>query len=799
MNKIYACLLIVFSINRFSFATEHWFVSIPKLYKNETVIQTCLDDLKTTGQEYGLVITWGTNVPSHASHIIAVGNAKLNPYTFYKTKHDSLSLSNIDHEQGFEIKTIHENNAKRIFVSGGSLIGDVYGLYWIWDRLCVYRKIPDIDVVRIPKLEIRFAGGETEDAIRHALRYTSNWVSGGNILNLTPWNSEPEKNENAKHRQNICELIDYAHSLHMKFLSTCDEITYHPSLLQKYGAKRSPDNPNLWSALQEKYRMLLKDLPELDGVRIRTGELTRVFGDYEGYDVMHDRAESGWSLEKTYRTFVQKLYEVVVGEFDKIYYHRTWVTNTTEQHSQPSVYQKIFTQEIPVKNLYLSPYLSTADRWLYQPYNPTFNLTPHNMVVLLATLDYHAVHGVDVFPIFPGPYYQRGLQKILEPKDSNVIGSNFAIPSNSTWDTLNLTAYTAFRLSWDPDEDLRDIAHDFASIHFGQTAAESMAEILLLSYQAYKDGMYVKPVAESVSGNTLPQLRLTTFPVQGFPELDHSKAHIEWLRETFYQPCKVKMKEAKDYLDRGLSTAKKMCSLFQESKPLIEDGMLVRKVEQALDLTRLLIKTNNLYIKTMFAYFDYRADPSSERKTELAKISSILQKTKKEFLAAPGCVYRTFGIDRLLHAVDDVLLDRENAEERLERTLNTAALLEAIQKKQEINREIFEKHANDAVHFLHWEGFVDGKDILLIRGDHVEIQHIQNDPPQHVQYNLIQPLPQKEVTVLLNDLESRPIHPFVLQQPSKENDYTAKIYLFDSPGGSGWIKLDLLFLASSPE
>jgi len=43
------------------------------------------------------------------------------------------------------------------------------------------------------------------------------------------------------------------------------------------------------------------------------------------------------------------------------------------------------------------------------------------------------------------------------------------------------------------------------------------------------------------------------------------------------------------------------------------------------------------------------------------------------------------------------------------------------------------------------------------------------------------------------------MHPFVLEQPGEENNYTAKIYLFDEPGGGDWVKFDLYYIPESPK
>ena len=94
---------------------------------------------------------------------------------------------------------------------------------------------------------------------------------------------------------------------------------------------------------------------------------------------------------------------------------------------------------------------------------------------------------------------------------------------------------------------------------------------------------------------------------------------------------------------------------------------------------------------------------------------------------------------------------------------------------------------------------MDGKDILHVRGNHIEIEHIQYDQINSVEFEFFWPLPRKEVTVLLKNVESQAIHPFVLEQPAVENDYTAKVYLDDRPGGYGWWEFELYYLEERPD
>ncbi len=721
-----------------------WSIVTPESYLEDAAIQLAVEDLNTAGKPLDISFILVNDASPLSAHTILVGSPTTNRLTAKLIEHEEIHLNTIGHEQGYEIQTIHTGQRKIIVIAGGSLMGDIYGLYWLWDRLRVYKEIPDINTHREPALSIRLTGGESREEIQSALHYSATWVSGRHILNMVPWDVEPEKSDNETYRKETRKLVQYAHSLHLKYLPYCDEMTFHPSLLRETGAELNPSDPRLWNALETKYRRLFQAMPELDGVRIRTGELTRVFGNYVAYDVMHDRKDSGWSLEKTYRTFVQTLHNIVVKEFDKIYFHRTWVTNTTEQHSQPDVYANIFTDDVPKKNLYLSPYLSKADRWFYQPYNPTFNQTPHNMVVLLSTLDYHTAGGVNVFPTFPGPYYQGGLRKIVSPPGSNVKGAHFTAPAQLGWDTANVTAYTAFRLAWNPQEDLQTIAEDFASIYFGRQAAPAMATLYLLSSQAYKDGLYIKPVAEAEDWNTLPQLRLTTFPVKGFPEIDKGRTHIDWLRSSIYKTCVGRMDETLSALDRGLEIAQRMKTIYRDASPFIEDQKLNQQIANAVELTYLLVRTNNLYVKTCFAYFDYRENPTQENKDYLTALSLSLQDVMRQFAATSGCVYKFLGITQLITAVNAALTDVKKAELTLANAIAPENVEREVQKLQAKHKNVLGAHTSEAIPFLHWEGFVDGKDILYVQGDQIHVEHIGHDPIQHIQYSFKRGLPQKK-------------------------------------------------------
>jgi hypothetical protein len=252
------------------------------------------------------------------------------------------------------------------------------------------------------------------------------------------------------------------------------------------------------------------------------------------------------------------------------------------------------------------------------------------------------------------------------------------------------------------------------------------------------------------------------------------------------------------YLDHGLSTTKIMYEKFQMAKALITPKSLTKTIENSLNMTRLLIKTNNFYVKTAFAYFDYREDSSKENKKVLEELYNQLIATRENFMNAPGFGYRLFGVDQLIKNVHQALLDFKFAVNQLKKAPTTDRLELTIEEQQLIYKQILQKYTDQAEKFLHFEAAIDGRDILILKGDEYWIEHLRWDAPQVIDCRFLQKLPSEGFTVIPDNIKSRPMHPFVLQQPDKENNYTAKIYLYDKPGGFGRMKFDLYYIPKPP-
>jgi len=797
MNRAAIAAWILAGTATIGTARADWHIVVPEQVQQDEAVRVCLEDLRETGNRMGVrftIVDKQADVPTPA---ILVGAPARNPQAAAMASRGAISLEGVDDPQGYEIKTAGNGDERMIVVAGGSVVGDVYGLYWIWDRMRVERRIPDINVTHMPVLPVRYTRVRvhSRDDLRRALRCRLNLVYGDDPLNLVPWSSEPGATSNEGPRKKARELAAYAHALHMKFLAFGTDVTYHPSLLKEFGATPSACDPAFWNALQAKYRRLFQAVPELDGLGTFTGDERHYWGDYAGFDVMHEDEGCDWSLEKRYRTFVTKVHEVVVGEFDKLHLHRTWTTNAYEQHSQPDVYRRTFTSEVPTRNLYLIPSFTNDDRWWHQAYNTTVNLTPHDMMVVLESMDYHA--GGNVFPTYPGRYYRAGLQTMLDVESSNLKGASFDLRGGDGWNTPSLTAYTAARLTWDHHTDPESIAEDFASIHFGPKAAKAMGEILLLSPVAYKYGLYIEPMTHGAF-STLPHIRVAQFVAHGYPSIDQGREHIEFLR-TIYLRCKPWIAETLAALDHGLETARLMEEKYQRVKPLIEDGDAAEAVETTLRMTRALIETNNLYMRTCFSYFAYREKPTAEGREQLRRDFESLTRARDAFRETPGFGFQLFGVEWLLRNVTPALRDLPAAEKAMAAAPTSAEIEAVVAKQQKQYRRVLEQHRNEAVKVLHCEARVDGRDLILVRGERLETRHLRWDGITVSQRKFFTPLPDRAVTVIPHDIESRPMHPFILEQPSRDNDFTATVYLYDVPGGAGWFRLDLYYLPGPPD
>ncbi|HXF42813.1 MAG TPA: hypothetical protein VNK26_03665 [Pyrinomonadaceae bacterium] len=82
-----------------------------------------------------------------------------------------------------------------------------------------------------------------------------------------------------------------------------------------------------------------------------------------------------------------------------------------------------------------------------------------------------------------------------------------------------------------------------------------------------------------------------------------------------------------------------------------------------------------------------------------------------------------------------------------------------------------------------WRGTVDDKVQLVISGDKIETKTISGRPNNDAVFSFVSYLPRQAVNVNVNKKEGRSRRITVIQQPNRDNDYTAIIEIHDDSGG----------------
>ncbi|HOQ31041.1 MAG TPA: hypothetical protein PLA12_00865 [Candidatus Hydrogenedens sp.] len=782
---------------------EEWNFHISKQLKDKTPTAIALEDLIAESKKYNIslsILSEGKIQQGKNTMIVVNKTEKELLKNLPKEFKDKLS-EDIP-EEGFVIQTLcQSDNSKIVVLVGGSEIGTAHGLYWILDRLQVNRTIPEINTQRAPAFPVRIAGswgrnlhgGATEQQIKTSFRYGFNWVSGMNTLDLVPWNSEPEKKNNQEHIKKIKPLMDLAHSLGMHYFAFSNELTYHPSLFDNNPELLNPCLSEFWERVKEKYRLLFTALPDLDGIEICLDDISGFWDNYHPFDILHDCPDCPMSYEERYRLLLKNIHEVVVGEFNKTYFQKNWGLREYEIHCQPEVFKKVFTDEIPTNNLFVKIKVTRADRWWFQPYNRTFNLSPHRTIVIFEPMNYYEGSDTHLFPTFSGEYFQNGLKYFLSADNTNVSGLSYlgGISANE-WSTRSAYVYTLYRLTWEPNVDIRQVAHDYCAINLGPELAEPMADILMDTANAYKYGLFLEPIAYG-QFNSFPHMRVGTFVAEGYPLIDLGKGHIQFLKNIYLQ-CLPWCEFTKTQLNFGLSKAKNMLEKFNNIKNKIKSEELSNKLELQLNMTLSLINTHFDYMETAFNFFDYLENSSVEKKNSLQNALLKLINSRETFRNIPGFNYKLDGVNVLIEHAQRAVKDLQAEKKLLEAVPSQKEIDQIIQEQQEKYKEIFKQYQGIMKRLGHFEILIDGQDLLHIQGNEYRIEHLRWDGPEVVSAQLFSPLPQKEVIVIPMDMDTRPLHPFVLYQPSASNNYQTSIYLDDRPGGTGRFVFDLYLL-----
>jgi hypothetical protein len=91
-----------------------------------------------------------------------------------------------------------------------------------------------------------------------------------------------------------------------------------------------------------------------------------------------------------------------------------------------------------------------------------------------------------------------------------------------------------------------------------------------------------------------------------------------------------------------------------------------------------------------------------------------------------------------------------------------------------------------------WRGRVDGSDIIYLRGNRVDIRHLEARPITNASADVSTPLPGRPVNVELRRLQGRGVVRIV-EQPSASNGYAAGVLIEDEQAGADFYEFELVW------
>ncbi len=721
-------------------------------------------------------------------------------------------------EQSHEISSDEQPGSVVTTVVGGGALGASYGLSWLRDRILTHAPWPPANEKRAPAFQQRFTFAWSKfvesdeppyldlEASRKRLQSQIAELDNALLVGATavlvgayqylmpfdgptekPWDRERHELRSAAARELFGELLRAAHARRLRIYARSDEFLYPPAWLEATGARLSTDDPKLWDALKSKYRGLLRELPELDGIATRTGEVLP-HGDWLAWDVIH--TDDDRSIEGNYRRYVNAMHDVVVGEFGKQFFHRIWVVNTWEQSSVPEIYARTFNDDVPMRNLILSIKLTTGDQWEWQPINPVFGQSPHATCAQV-----ESARAQDYFsgpPDFAVEFVQAGLEWALE---------RGAVAFATAWTDVfqdrlvSGMEYVAWRLAWDPYQPVPRLCEEWLNATLDPAVSDRVARLLLDTDDIYREGFHIRGPSYH-TWEPLVHVR-TGWIAKGTPWLDGGYGQHAFLRGQYLQ--------AKPELEHGIGLmdeyTRRFSAWLQEYRGWIKELpdeskgtwllLILERGERALWM-------NRAYVRAFLRYFDYE-DNSDEDHRRLATLAvEELERQLKDFESVsyegvPGVGQylgfhstNTQGIRVFLDFARKGLRDLAALRADFAEGLDDAGVRALLARSQAENRRTVETQP-DAPLVLRWRGNIDGREILRVNFAErtSSMEHCYGDGPSQRECR-IEPLPGAPgaVAVKYTRGEERG-WAHVLEQATKENGYTLTVLLEDRRPGQG--------------
>lgn len=619
-------------------------------------------------------------------------------------------------------------------------------------------------------------------------------------INLFTWGDELLDAQANAAREVFNEIIQECHARRIRIYAMDDEFLYEPAWFERSGASLSVDDPKFWEAMKSKYRNLLEALPELDGIGTRVGEINPK-GRILSWDLIH--TDDDRSLEGNYRRFLKAMHEVVVGEYDKLYLHRTWAVNTWEQSSVPEIYRRVFTADLPTEKFISSIKITTGDQWEWQPINPTFGQSPHVTAAQVET-----TRAQDYFsgsPDFAAEFAQAGLEYALEHGSQaagvNISGSRW---SKTLWSGLE---YVAWNLAWNPYIPVHKLTSDWAAGMFGSEISGQVADMLLDMDDIYRDGLHIRGPAYH-TWEPLSHLR-TGFICKGNPFLDQGRGQYRFLRDLYLQ--------AKPELDTGLATMESATRSFDRWRDEfrrwirgIDDPARGEWLTDVLDYGKDVLHLNLAYVRGFLRFFDFadaaRVGGSSRYRTiaetAVAELEAELQRYREsreqsDYVVRFNAAENVQGIEVFLRLARQGLSDLSALIAAMRNSPDDEGVIRMLNDAKRRDEQRL-KDAPDAQLLVQWNGRVDGRDVVRFKLNDgaIESDHYLGDGLRTDECEIagVPDLPGSPAVRMNRGGERGWV--YVLQAPTDRNDQTIELLIEDGRPGYASYDFEVFWIAT---
>src|ERR1039458_9980064 len=442
-------------------------------------------------------------------------------------------------------------------------------------------------------------------------------------------------------RQKFQKACERAGKLGIAVCLMTDEASLPVPILEQMGRPGSAagssaridfDSEKFWEAYRAKYREVLKAWPQVAYVVVRTGE-NYSHAD-EGYVC---RTVLDRDFDDAYFRHMQRLIEetrkIVVDEFGRTLIWRIWDLGNDGFHANPKVYDRVLAGLPDRKGLIFAVKHTQTDFWRYNDFNPMIGRGGvEQMVEFQCAREYE---GKGAFPNYTGPLLAEDLGRAATAgvKDAWIwdFGGGWGGPflKSDRWVRLNIFATS--RLAQNPELSPRTLAEEWAAKEFGPKSATNITEMLMLSGECVRKGMYIEVFARNHRG-WKPSLNLMRDDI----------IRGEVLKQ-LYDGSKISLPEVFTEKDEAVALAARMRTLFENSRSDIVAERGDREYQESVSS---LIFLENLtqvldhYIKGMFSFYQWQetreAATAAKAQQELLAWREAWQHYQTEVPKLPG-------------------------------------------------------------------------------------------------------------------------------------------------------------------